>query len=356
MEPSLKILYVGPLDKNNSSLYRLWALERLGMEVVPMDALAYWQGSRLALNIRGRLIIGPTVARFNRDVLTNAMNNKVDAVWSDKATFLRPATLRKLRTAGIATVNYTIDNPFGPRRDPGWRVYMKAIPEYDLHVVQRDKNVVDYKARGARNVVKIQTAYEPTVHFPPPEDWSDVDRDREVSFIGTPYDQRAEFLTALWREDGVPVVINGPVEWNGKLGAEAQKALYLRQGELFFDEYRESIWRSKINLSFLTHSNQDEFAHKSFEIAACGGFLLAERSQGHMDRFKENEEAVFFSGREECAEKIRKYLPDAAVRERIARAGQRRAVESGYSNDGQVGRILHALDEIVKARDEKARR
>jgi hypothetical protein len=28
----VKILYVGPLDKNNSALYRLWALERMGQQ------------------------------------------------------------------------------------------------------------------------------------------------------------------------------------------------------------------------------------------------------------------------------------------------------------------------------------
>ena len=67
---------------------------------------------------------------------------------------------------------------------------MKDIPFYDLHVVQRDANIADYKERGARDVIKIQTAYEPTIHFPPPAGWSDADRDREVSFIGTPYDQR----------------------------------------------------------------------------------------------------------------------------------------------------------------------
>ena len=61
-----------------------------------------------------------------------------------------------------------IDNPFGTRQDPGWRLYMKDIPHYDLHVVQRDANIADYKSRGARDVIKIQTAYEPTIHFPPP--------------------------------------------------------------------------------------------------------------------------------------------------------------------------------------------
>ena len=100
------------------------------------------------------------------------------------------------------------------------------------------------------------------------------------------------------------------------------------------------------NLSFITHSNQDEFVHKSFEIAACGGFLLAERSAGHEARFVEGEEAVFFSDFAECAEKIRRYLPDEAARDRIARAGRARAVRDGYGNDAQVGKIVERLESV----------
>ena len=112
---------------------------------------------------------------------------------------------------------------------------------------------------------------------------------------------------------------------------------------MYGKDYREAVWRSKINLSFITHSNQDEFVHKSFEIAACGGFLLAERSAGHVARFVEGEEAVFFTGFEECAAMIARYLPDEAARERIARAGRERAVRGGYSNDAQVGKIVERL-------------
>jgi len=86
--------------------------------------------------------------------------------------------------------------------------------------------------------------------------------------------------------------------------------------------------------------------HKSFEIAACGGFLLAERSAGHEARFVEGEEAVFFTGFEECAEKIRRYLPDEAARDRIAKAGRERAVRDGYGNDPQVGKIVERLQAV----------
>jgi len=219
---------------------------------------------------------------------------------------------------------------------------MRAIPHYDLHVVQRDRNVADYIERGARGVIKIQTAYEPTVHFPPPEGWSDAQRDRGVSFIGTSYDERPAFLTRLWRECGFPVVISGDKMWKERLDPEACAALYTG-GELYQQAYREGIWRSKVNLSFITHSNQDEFVHKSFEIAACGGFLLAERSEGHKAKFEEDVEAVFFTGFEECAEKVRRYLGDEAARARIAAAGRARAVRDGYSNDAQVQKILERL-------------
>ncbi len=344
----LRILYIAPMNYGWYGLYRQRSLERLGHTVFPIDITRYEsQGNPILARVRYRLQIGPTVKRMNEDVLRLAQQHDVDAVWFDKPLFNRGSTLRQLRALGIATVDYMIDNPFGPRRDPGFRLYVRTIPEYDLHIQQRDVSVAAYLQRGARRVVKVQTAFEPSVHFPPPAGWSDRDRTREVSFIGTPYDNRAEFLTQLWQRFHLPIIISGPRIWKRKLGGDALAALYPKEGELYDAQYREGVWKSKINLSFLTHGNQDEYAHKSFEIAACGGFLLAERSPGHSDRFKEDEEAVFFSSIEECAEKCRMYLEDESARARIAAAGQRRAVSCGYDNDTQLAKALHALEELL---------
>ncbi|AEU35989.1 CgeB family protein [Granulicella mallensis] len=350
----LKILYVAGLSPNDSSQYRLWALERLGHSVVSLNAYGYQPQSDLLKKVVYRVQSGPWVARLNRDILAVAEREKPDIFWADKLLSLRPETLDKLRGMGIVSVSYMIDNAFGPRRDPGWRLYMKDIPHFDLHVVQRDKNIADYKASGARDVIKIQTAYEPTIHFPPPAGWSDKDRDRGVSFIGTPYDDRPQFLTRLWKEFELPVVVSGGLVWKKALGPEATAALYRGHGELFREEYREGIWKSKINLSFITHANQDEFVHKSFEIAACQGFLLAERSPGHLARFVEDEEAVFFSGIEECVAKIRRYLPNEEARERIAAAGRARAVRDGYHNDAQVAAIVQRLRDLLATRSSQA--
>jgi hypothetical protein len=344
----MKILYAAGLSPNDSSLYRLWALERLGHQVIPFNAYEYLPHNPLLRKIVFRLSAGPSVNRLNHDLLRVAEFEKPDLLWTDKLLWMRPKTLDRLRAMGIATVSYMIDNPFGPRQDPGWRLYMKDIPHYDLHVVQRDKNIADYRSHGARDVIKIQTAYEPTIHFPPPAGWTDRNRNRDVSFIGTPYDDRAATLDNLSKLNGFQVAISGNSRsWERALSPEAFTRLY-REGELYQQQYREAIWRSKINLSFITRSNQDEFVHKSFEIAGCGGFLLAERSDGHLQRFREGEEAVFFSTYDECVEKISRYLPDEAARTRIAAAGQARALRDGYHNDHQVSLIVERAAKIVQ--------
>ena len=336
----MKILYAGTISPNDTALHRLWALERLGHTVIPVNTLNYVPGNALAAKVFFRLSMGPHVVRFNRDILRLAQMEKPDLLWADKLLLLWPSTLSRLRAMGVVTVSYMIDNAFGPRQDPGWRLYMKDIPFYDLHVVQRTSNIADYRSRGARDVIKIQTAYEPTLQYPPPSEWSDANRTRGVSFIGSPYDDRPQFLTRLSREFGIPVTISGNIRWKAALTPEASAVIYPVPGELYRDAYREGVWASKINLSFITHSNLDEFVHKSFEIAGCGGFLLAERSEGHMARFEEDVEAVFFSGIDECVEKIRRYLPDEAARTRIATAGHARALRDGYYNDYQVNLIV----------------
>jgi hypothetical protein len=329
-----------------ASAYRAIALQRLGHRIIPVDSSTYELKNPLLRKVAFRLAAGPHAQKLNRDLLRLARTVQPDILWADKLLLLQPRTLKTLHKMGIATVSYMIDNPFGPRKDPGWRLYMKDLPLFDLHIQQRDVSLAHYRQRGARDVMKVLIGFEPTVHFPSPEPITDKDRDRCVSFVGTPYDDRAEVLTRL-AEAGLPVTISGSERaWSRALSPSAFAAMF-RGGELYGSDYREAIWRSKINISFLTKSNQDEYTQKSFEIAGCGGFLLAERSQGHSLKFKEDEEAVFFSSADELIEKIRRYLSDEAARTRIAAAGYARAMRDGYDSDSQVGLVLARVREIM---------
>jgi spore maturation protein CgeB len=347
----MRVLYVGVLGPIGTSTHRRLAIERLGHEVIEFDTLPFYnRGGAFLSGLRLRTLVGITVRDFNQSLLALASRTRPEVIWFDKPLYLWPETVKQLRALGAVTIHFTIDNPFGPRQDPGWRHILAAIPEFDLNLVQRDCNLVDFKNAGARDVLVMRTAYEPTLHFPPPSRWSDADRRYDVIFIGAPYDQRPEFMIQLWQIHGIQVRLWGSPNWDRALPPEP-KALLWQGHELWNADYRETIWRARICLAFVTHSNCDDVAHKSFEIAASGGFLLAEDTPGHREHFEDGQDAVFFRSVDDCAAKIRRYLNDEPSRARVAAAGCARAQSGGYSNDE---RIRHVFRYIESSRASKA--
>jgi spore maturation protein CgeB len=341
-----KILYVATLGSGTTTSYRLEAFKRIGQDVVTFDPADSLSRSRLLVKLRYHYPIGLLVAKANRRLLKVVRDEKPDVVWFDKPVVFTPKTIQEIRSTGAKTVCYNQDNPFGPRNDGGWLQFLRVYRLFDLNCLFRKADVSRYQAWGLP-YIELQFSFDPGENFPPPADWTDAQRPRGISFTGSPYDNRAEFLMALAEKHRLPVHITGP-NWPRALNEEQFKK-YVTGGFLRAAEYRENLWRSKINLAFVTHSNEDDVAHKAFEIAACGSFLLAERTAGHLAAFEEDKEAVFFSSVEECAEKARYYLDHEAEREEIARRGRERAVASGYDNDTQLKRVLLKLDGIETA-------
>lgn len=339
--PQRKILYVGDLRFGGTCSHRLEAMKRIEQDVIPFDPSQFLTQSRAVSALRSRYPVWPLVARANRELLNAVSTHRPDVVWFDKPLVFTPETIQAIKAKGIHTVCYNQDNPFGPRNDGCWMQFLRVFRLFDLNCLFRDADVQRYQSWGLP-YIKLQFSYDPAQNFPPPDTWSDADRNREVSFIGSPYDKRADFLMALGEEHRLPVSIAGP-NWQRALNPDLLRK-YVTAGALPAAAYRESIWRSKINLAFVTHSNEDDVAHKAFEIAACASFLLAERTPGHSDAFEEDKEAVFFSDVEECASKCRFYLDHPELRQAIALRGYERAGRSGYDNDTQLKRALWKLE------------
>jgi spore maturation protein CgeB len=336
-----RILYAGTLDSGSTSAYRYAALERLGQDLQPFNPGVYEPKSSLLRRMRFRYPVGPLVARVNRELVKAVGAFHPDIVWFDKPTVFKPETMQAIHAAGAQIVFYMQDAPFGPRNDGCWLQFEKVYRMADLHCLVRQADVARYRAWGLP-WIETMFSFDPKMHFPPEPGCSDADRDREISYIGFPYEQRPAFLIRLAREYQLPVFINGN-RWTRVLTLEEQR-LFTLGGYLSDEQYRQGIWRSKINLSFVTESNEDDIAHKAVEIAACGGFLLAVRTPGHQALFEEDREAVFFSSVEECADKAKFYLGRPELREEIAARGRERAVRSGYDNDTQLARVLNRLD------------
>jgi spore maturation protein CgeB len=67
---------------------------------------------------------------------------------------------------------------------------------------------------------------------------------------------------------------------------------------------------------------------------------LADRTEEHLSLFEEGVEAEFFSTDEEFVDKARYYSDHEQERLKIAEAGRRRCLRSGYSYDDRIRQIL----------------
>lgn len=337
-----RILAVCPDQPGQTSSYRVRALTRLGHEIAVFDPWKYQPKNRYVSAAVTRYPIGPLVWRVNRDLLRVIRDFRPDVVWFDKPLHFTRSTIEAVKKTGAKTVCYIQDAPFGPRNDGCWYQFYKVFRLFDLHCLFRNGDIPRY-SQWRLPWIRIHLSYEPTIHFAPPSDWSDSRRTRGVSYIGHPHESRAEFMRCLADDHRLPVAVSGG-GWERVLTPEF-RSRWVRNGLLIDDRYREEIWKSRINLSFVTKLNEEDIGHKSMEIAACQGFLLALRTEGHQAVFEEDKEAVFFSDVEECADKCRFYLNRPDLREAIAARGRARAVRSGYDNDTQLRRVLERLDQ-----------
>ena len=343
MHPSSRRILCVCLDApGESSFYRLNALRRLGHEVAAFNPWRYQPRNHYLAALITRFPAGPLIARVNRDLLHAVGEFRPEVVWFDKPLHFTPATIESIKRTGAKTVCYIQDAPFGPRNDRCWYQFYKAYRHFDLHCLFRDADIPRYTQWGLP-WIRIHLSFEPSVHFPPPAGWSDAQRSRGVSYIGSPYEERPQFLQALADRHGLPIAISGP-RWERAVAPDVYSRLVIAEF-LAGDQYREAIWQSRINISFVTKLNEEDIGHKSMEIAACQGFLLALRTEGHQAVFEEDKEAVFFSDVEECADKCRFYLNRPDLREAIAARGRERAVRSGYDNEAQLRRVLERLDQ-----------
>jgi spore maturation protein CgeB len=281
----------------------------------------------------------------NRAMLEAVRSTPVDVIWVDRGITVERGTLTELRRLcpDARIVHYNPDDPFGDYGMSEFRTFMKAIPEYDVHLIPRKPNVAEYLDWGAKRVEQIVPfwGYDPTTHR---KVTLDDDERRHfgapVGFIGMAEKERAGSITRLVRE-GFAVKVWGN-RWPSYLDdADARKVI---AGPAQFGEtYAKIISSFDINLAFLRRQNRDEHTSRSVELPAAGAFMLAERTDEHLQLFEEGREAEFFDSDDELVEKVRYYGERPEERARIAEAGRQRAVRDGYDNRSVVTEMLQRI-------------
>ncbi len=344
-----RILFVGDLNFYAKGASRLKAMEQLGATVIGLPHTPLGgdetgtSGISLYFRIAWKLGIHIDTEQVNPKIRTIASIEKPDLLWIEKGNMVSPATLKAVRSVSPNTriVGYSDDDMFNPLNHT--RVYVKSLPHYDVLFVTKsyNANANELPALGAKRCVMVDKAYDPDQHKP--LDLSATEKEEltaDVSFIGSYAPERAEVLNFL-AGNGISVAVWGN-GWDGFSGASLNLAVKRHPLVNTPDDLRftKGINAARINLGFLRKVNRDLQTDRSVEIPACGGFMLAERSDEHELLFEDGKEAVYFDGNADLLEKVRYYLANEAERAAIAKAGYARSRTSGYSHKDRVAFML----------------
>ena len=344
----MKILSVGALSGlSNTCLHRNWALHKIAEHVdevkTDVHPWSVWCKIRFHLFQLGLPFTIPENNGENKTICSLVSQNDYDIVWIDKGQTIFPETLQYIKKVSPHSiiVSYSPDNM--ALRHNQTQQYLKCVPLYDYIVTNKSYIIDDLKKLGAQNVIFVNNSYEDSFHYPRELSAQEIkELGGDVGFIGAWEKERCESICYL-ADHGIKVRVFGVGKWADYKNYSPN--LRIEERQLLGEDYCKSLQAFKISLCFLRKMNFDQQTTRSVEIPACGGFMLAERTDEHLSMFEEGKEAAFFSTNEELLDKCRYFLEHKEVRTIIANNGFKRCRESGYSNIETIRKVLIAINE-----------
>jgi spore maturation protein CgeB len=349
----MRILYAETTAYAPSSAHFLEALEasaaRGEHEFRFLDEADFIKSSRsfaerIADRVAGRPLSG--YQQLNRALVEHAAAFSPDMILIGKGRWFTPAAFEAAKkVSGATLVNWATDDPFNPADNS--RELVKSIPLYDLYVCTKNDIMNDVRRAGCANVAYVRFGYKPDVHFPETPA-TDEERERfacDVMFVGGCDAHRIAYFETLIR--AMPDV---KLRLYGAYWDRARALRPYARGFAMAREYRLAVAGAKIAVNLVRRANRDDHVMRTFEIPACGGFMLTERSSTHEELFREDHEAGFFGSPDELVAKVRSYLPRAENRAMIAAAGHRKITLGHHTYGDRLAEIIEAMQALRGSR------
>ncbi|WP_276133825.1 CgeB family protein [Polluticoccus soli] len=348
----MRILCVGPIWRGSNAGGMFRALSREGHLIDTVDEYYYisFHASNITSKVVQRSIRHIQVNEFNQAIKTAIDLFRPDVVFVYKGRFVQPETLDYARSKGKTLALFYPD------------VSMKAhgkyiplnIPRFDIVFTTKTFGITDLKnSYGVTNAQFIPHGFDPDIHRQ--YQMSDEDLRNfgcDVSFIGT-YSQKKENILAAIKKALPEVHLK---IWGGQWERCTSPLLQdsIQHTSVLGDLYAIAIQCSKINLGILSEqvvgaSSGDLITSRTFHIPGSSGFMLHERNVESLQYFAEDEEAGFFDDAEDIAAKVKRYLSDNGLRERVRLAGYQRALRD-HSLDKRAQQVASRLSELVSKR------
>ncbi len=350
----VRVLLTGEYWPGANPVYWAKSFERCGAMIRFHDDLKAWPNwSSVSGKVASRLLKRPVIEReWNAQLLATARSFRPDLVYVSSGHLCRPETLEELRSLRIPSVCMYYDPVWDQTRGS----FASCVRLYDALLTPRGWQAEEFRKSGGRHVMHIRFGCEPTVHRP--MNASPLAHDRygaQVSLISSYRPHRASVLEqVLNRGSDMRFKI-----WGGLWDGAPSGARYLRHWQrrtVQEDEMVAIYATSDIGLHFVhrepnsansSERQGDQHNSRSFQIPACGkAIMVAPRTEEHCAFFEEDQEAVFFDGADELADKLAFWLsPEReAARRAMGEAARRRTLAEDYSYTPLARDVLKHFD------------
>lgn len=341
----LRVLIVGENSPGNGGWCYAASLRRRGHEV---EHLSDWCG--LDMYRRGltwrlyrrltRALWEPHRRRHMAMVMAVAERLCPQVVIFLGGLHVSTADIGWLKSCGAWVVNLNHDDFFSQYRLNHSRIQRAAIPAYDQVLTTREVNVQEIRPLNP-HVEFFPFAYDPMVHRPVPVPPAETNRwCVDVSFVGTFAPHRAQVLERLVQAVPARYAVYG-AGWEN-LSRTSSLRPFMRFGNIFTDDLAKAVGGAAVSIGFLRRENRDDYTQRTFEIPACGGLMLMERTPRQEAMYLDGEEAVFFDPDDlaDLAVKLRGLLAEPVRRDRIRKAGMAAVARLKATYDDRVDRLL----------------
>ena len=338
----MKVLFGGHIKIGNqeASLFKAFTELRVDLSIINFE-----DHFKLSFLNRAFNKIGFTkvpryfgVRSLNENLIKQALASRPDFILLFKPILILPETVRRL--ARVAKVySWYPDYILFPKTCSSY--FCEAIPLYDCHFSFSLENANRLLEYGAKKSIFLPCAADISCHMPvkvTEEEKKSLGAD--IVFVGTfVNEERFWYLEKLCQE-GYNIKIYGN-SWE----KFPQNSCLVKTGCIQFrqvccKEMSKVFNASKIVLSFLRKHNKDVLTCRSYEIPACGAFMLHERTPEATKLFQEDQEASFFDSYEEMKKKIDFYLKNEDLRLKVAQAGYKKIVEGGHLFANRIQDII----------------
>ncbi len=324
----MKTLLVGDFSLGSLGLSYLNAFKKLGINILIFDANKEYKNRLFDLFFE----------QYHNQILNQKLYEMIkrenfDFIFVIKGAFIFPETLQQIKkTTNTSILNFNPDNPFNLNKGASNELIRKSIPFYDCYFIWGKFLISQLVKAGAKRVEYLPFAYDPELHH-----LTDITEEEkkifgsDVVFIGSYDKEREELLInlvdydlAIWGNgwDKLPFFSSLRKKWKGK--------------DAIGKDFSKICNTSRINLNHIRKQNGDAHNMKTFEIPACKGFMLTNRTKEQCSFFEEGKDIACFETPDELINKLERYLPDKQFRENASLAAYNKVKQSTYMERAKV--------------------